>query len=468
MSEHRRAGSEVLRIALPLIVLVVGIAGFIGLSKLKGEPADAEVKVKEQIVETTAVRAQIGGFDIRVSGVAVPYREIPLPAEVAGQIEWKNPNCRAGHYVKQGEKLFQIESADYQYEVDRLLKDQEQAAASLDEVIQQIAGNTVLLGFAEEQRISQEQELARQVAAKGVVTNSQIDKTKRDLLIARNAESTLSNELKVLEVRQRRLLSAAELVAVQLVKARRDLDRTTITAPISGVIYDDLVEQDEYVQMGTTLVILDDTSKVEVKCSLRKEDEQWLRLSQLDGGLGDDPTDDYEIPNVPAAVLYELGGAQYVWQGTLDRYDGLGVDERTRMIPCRVVVDKPRDVQKVRTGGGSTLQTKGPRALVRGMYVTVLLHAEPRGLQLLAVPRDSIRPNNASGGSDDVIWLVRGGKLVKQEVQVAHRSEKFAVVLAPGASANDRVATSPVDYSYDGLPVVERRDDVRAAEAPAR
>ena len=56
-----------------------------------------------------------------------------------------------------------------------------------------------------------------------------------------------------------------------------------ITAPIDGVIVLEEVEEDSYVNKGTLLVAIEDTSAVEVKCSLRMDELYWLWCQAFSG-----------------------------------------------------------------------------------------------------------------------------------------------------------------------------------------
>ena len=187
-----------------------------------------------------------------------------------------------------------------------------------------------------------------------------------------------------------RLESARNLSTSNLKKARLDLQRTRILSPADGVIVNDLVEVDSFVQRGTLLFSLEDTSKVEVKCKLQMEDLYWLwdqpgRSSQT---VAASAADAYDIPETHVQVVYRLAGyndLDYIWEGRLTRYDGVGLDEKTRSAPCRVVVDEPRK--------RTSTHSSGPPALVRGMYVTIRIQVDPE-TPLLNIPEEALRPGN--------------------------------------------------------------------------
>jgi hypothetical protein len=110
----------------------------------------------------------------------------------------------------------------------------------------------------------------------------------------------------------------------------------------------------------------------------------------------DGASGDYQIPPTRATVVYRLQDTEYLWDGMLWRIEGVGLDERTRTVPCRVIVRSPRTVW-VRDAKGRRRAGDGPPALVRGMYVAVKVHVKPKA-QLLSVPESAVRPGNK-------IWL---------------------------------------------------------------
>ena len=69
------------------------------------------------VVEVSPIREHAGGIDFEVDGVVIPFREVEVPAQVAGQISFKSDNCRIGRTVKRGEILLRIDPYDFQLEV---------------------------------------------------------------------------------------------------------------------------------------------------------------------------------------------------------------------------------------------------------------------------------------------------------------------------------------------------------------
>jgi len=453
----QRAGpvGESLRIAVPVLILVAGAVGAFVLSRQGEAPARVVEKEQAPLVETVPVAVQEGGLDIEVDGVVVPYREIELASEVDGRIDHKADVCRAGSYVTGGTLLLRVDPRDYELDRDRLGKEVAQAEASCRELEAEIENTEALIELAERQLNLQDANFKRQKSlhADGVASDSELDLAEQGRLQAENALLTLRSQLQVLRRRSVRLKAAKEHADVLLKKAELDLERTEIRCPkdTNGVVVSDLVEQDDYVRKGSPLVTIEDTSKVEVKCSLRVDELYWL-WNQTGLGPGEDrqakPQVDYEIPRVPVTVVYRLAGREYQWDGVLSRYEGIGLDESTRTVPCRVLVGAPREVC-VKGSEVPSGQCTGPPALVRGMYVTVRIHAEPQA-KLVRIPEAAVRPGNK-------VWVVRDGKLAIVEVRVVRVTDEAAIIRAGGLDAGERAVVTPLPVAEHGMAVREQR-----------
>ena len=466
------------RIIIPLLILSVGIGGFVFLMKLKKVPDRSQPERLLPLVETVTVEEHGGELTIELDGSVVPFREIPLSAEVTGRITYKSPHCRSGKFVQKGEVLFRINEREYQLEVDRLTHEQEQARASLQELQVQIESAEALVKLATDELALRTRELerVRSLARQDAASDSDIDTAEQNEQLSRRTLVTQQNQVRLEKSREDRLQFAMELVGTQLEKAKLDLARTEVKAPTSGVIVTDPAEENSFVQPGSPLTTLEDNSSVEVRCSLQMDELYWLwqhdapPADSLDFpaiGTGTEKNNDQFLraatlaargmPAVPATVIYELGGQRFAWNGKLVRYEGAGLDERTRTVPCRVLVQNPKEVS-IRASSQKPSAVLAPQALLRGMFVTLEFHVDPR-VPLFRVPESAVRPG-------DVLWLVRDGKLNRQVVSVARVVNGFALIPAATSDlhAGDRVVTSPLATELSGQPV-RVRDETSQGKA---
>lgn len=445
---------EAARIGAPIGILILGLVAFAVLRSTKAAPQNQRTQAVAPMVETVVVQPHTGGLEITVDGLVVPHREIDLAAEVTGRIAKRSDKCRAGTFVTAGTPLVEIDPRDYELEAERLRRELSQAAVQIEELDVEVSNTKALVRVAKEQYNLQRKDLLRQeqLASRKIISDSELEQTKRDELSALNSVIQLENQLQLLNTRRNRLVNAHDLCQSQLEKAQLDLARTKVVAPIDGVIIREMIEEDSYVQKGTSLVKIEDTSAVEVKCNLRMEDLYWLwaQSNEMPEGDAGSITRDYQIPRAPVHVEYELGGRRYTWEGVLSRFDGIGLDERTRTVPCRVLVPKPREVLRVEGSGDPAFSSVGPPALVRGMYVTVNVHAQPR-MTLLEIPHRALQPGNR-------VWQVVDGKLAIRKVRVADANDDLVLIYADesGLQPGMKLVCTPLAVAVDGMAVEEQ------------
>lgn len=434
---------------LPVIILGAGIAVFLGLGT-QPPPARKETPALAALAVRTVVAESVtGGLTIDADGAVVPLREVTLAAEVAGRVRSKSADCNEGHFVKAGSPLFEIDPRDYELDVERLERELAQAALAIEEVDEELGQNATSTDLARRQLELARREAARleNLKAGKIVTESDHDRSLRDELTATNALTSLEGQKRVLTKRRNRLLEAKSLAATMLEKARLDLERTKITAPVDGVIVEDKVEQGSFVAKGAALVTIEDTSAAEVRTSLEMDDIARIWGSRADPAAGTGR----ESFDTPATVVFRIGNAAFEWDGVLSRQEGRGLDEKTRTLPCRVLVKEPRGVKAVDRYGARMPQLPpgAPRSLLRGMFVQVRVHVDSPG-DLVSIPEDAQRP------SGDV-WVMRDGTLVVVRPQPVQSSggrivfESATSGLLPG----DRVVTSQLSNPRAGMAIVE-------------
>ena len=226
----------------------------------------------------------------------------------------------------------------------------------------------------------------------GFASKAEIDKARSAVLSASRQLLGNENQLELFKQRRIRLEASERLAATQLRGAETNLQRTEIRAPIEGVIVRELADVNSFVNRGSPLVVIDDTSKVEVTTSLRMDQLYWV-LDQAQPRL-DAKSRGYELPETPAIIEYEISGRDnmvYRWNGRLLSYNGIGLDSETRTVPVRVVVDAPRTT--LDEDGTPALDASAP-ALVRGMYVQVKLLIQPR-TPLVVIPAHALQPGKS-------------------------------------------------------------------------
>lgn len=429
------------RSLLSIALLATGVVGFLLLGKAE-PPVQAPRNVAVSQVDIVLAAEHEEGLTFSVDGVVRPYRDLQVAAESGGRVVSKAANCRVGKLVAAGDALIQIDPRDYQLEIRRLEEELEQATISASELGVQIESAYQQIDLAEQAVEINERQLARfvRVRSPGAVTEAEIDSTKREVVNARISLQSQSDQLRSLEASLPRLKSVVDRTETQLAMARLALERCVIRAPIDGVITEEHVEQDGYLQKGALVFTVRDTSRLDVRCDLRADQ---LALLWDVGRKGS--TTAYEFPETPVNVIYELGTRKYSWQGALARFDGAGLDSQTRMAPCLVHVEDPRSVTAINKDG--LVSQSPPPTLLVGMFVEVQVRLRPE-TELVSIPITALQPGNR-------VWVVDGGELHSRSARVAEiAGDSVLVYVEPGGlSVGEKVVVSPLASPEEGVRV---------------
>lgn len=406
--------SLMVNLVLPLILLVGAVLVFFLLGSVEPEKRAATDNTRrgrmkslapvriEQLQSLEATGKQLA---LEIDGTVVPFQEANVAAEVAGRVVMKSDKCEAGQYVQRGDLLMKIDDTDYKIEVERLTRQKEQEYQSLREIDQEMANAQRVIEITKDDVALQRKEVDRQTSLpKGYVSRGDVEKAQRSLNAAQQQLINAENNLKLLRQRRIRLEASEQLAATNLRAAEVSLARTEIRAPIEGVIVSEEADLNTFVNRGQMLVVVDDTSKAEVASSMRMDQLYWVldqRNQNSDSSgenLSPEMSRNYDLPETPALIEFEISGREnrvYRWKARLLSYNGIGLDNETRTVPVRILVDDPQTM--VDEAGNpidkSSLNQAGASALVRGMYVRVKLLVTPQ-TPLVVIPARAIRPGN--------------------------------------------------------------------------
>jgi len=481
------------RTLLSIAILAGGIGGFLwlGTPEVAKQPGWPE---RPPVVRTFAAIDHADGISFDVDGLVVPYRQIQIAAQVAGRVVFKSDACRTGRSVQKDELLLRIDPQDYELEVRRLKEELVQADAMITELDAEILTSENQIEASRQQLAIDSRQLQRNrdLQRRNAASASEVDTARRAELATQTSLQSQIDQKNLLTKRRRRMEAAKALVQANLDKADLSLRRTEIRSPITGVVVSESIEQDGYVQTGSPMIVLQDTSRLDVSCKLHMRQMHWLWQSQSPDAPPNAADLGYDFPETAATVIYQLDGMQFAWEGLVDRYDGAGIDSITRMVPCRVHVSDPtkvrtpaemasargeklvafqqRDRQEGEDPGqeaGSTAEqvpesvdpsmadglptnvvSTNPPALMSGMFVKVRIHAKPP-IPLVRLPQEAIQPGNK-------VWVVKDGTLQERSISVANSVTDYVVAYqqSGGLQAGDLVVTSPIANPVEGMKVM--------------
>ncbi len=435
-----------LRYGLSAVLMVGAVMLSIVLVALKKPAAERDAVDLTPMVSVRPAKSFSGKLGIEVTGMVVPHKEIRIASQVNGRVKKREENASAGNFVKAGDVLLKIDDEDYRLQIAKIKAEVAQAESTIVELDEELAGLANSLEIAQRDLQLQNDELARRKSLGTALSQSEMDQAKRSVMAAERVVIELENAIRQAKLRKVRLSGGIDLSKADLAKAELDLQRTTIAAPFDGVIVRDMVQESDFVRTGDQLFSFEDTSKVEVQCNLRKEQlERILRFKTADSRFDIDRNiSAYELPPTPVKIRAKIAGETVVWDGVLARFDGIGLDEQTRMVPCRVVVDNP-------VAGGE----KRNFALVRNMMVDVRIELDPvpdENESLVELPETALQP----GG---FVWAVVDGKLKRIAIEVLDRPnpdaapEELLIVASADTSElpeGSLVVVSPLGQPHPG------------------
>ena len=369
---HRRLSSdhktEILKYLCSAIIIAAAVGVFIFLSSLAEKAETKESTALIPQVSTEAVTPYFGSLDLVIPGSVKAHREIKVAAEVIGKIVKKYPEFQAGNFVLAGTPLAEIDAEDYKADQKTLAADVQQAEKRIVENLRQIEGEQRNLEIARQDFEIQERDFKRTQRLASALSRSEVDQARRSLNAARTNLTSRENALGLLEATSVRLKAGLEMSRSQMEKSKLNLGRVSIVAPVDGVVVSEMVQENDFVSPGTPIAMFEDVSVAEVVCNLTTSELNWIRKNSKpdpNEALSSDPrVRAYQLPKTEVTI-FESDDVEATWKGTLERFDGIGRDEMTKTIPCRIIVPNP-----------ITETEYGPRALVRNMYVKCRVEVE--------------------------------------------------------------------------------------------
>jgi RND family efflux transporter MFP subunit len=351
-----------------MTVAVLFVAMLMAYALLATAPVREQVE-PEQVA--TAIRVQEVGVEnvrlsVRSQGSVTPRVESSLIPEVSGRVEWVSPNLVPGGFFEEGEILLKLDSRDL--------------------------------------RASLEQE-------------------RLEKLVKQNLTSQASLESAIRAQRVSDAASVEAQVAVQ--QAERDLLRTELKAPYSGLVRNKRVDVGQFVSRGNSVATIYAADSVEVRVPIA---DSQLAFLELPLGVRGELPERYQA-DVTLSTHY--GGEYYEWEGKLVRTEA-EIDTSTRMVHAVVRVDEVAD------------DPQQP-ALPVGLFV----HADISGRMandVVVLPRAALR------NEGQVLVVDPENRLRYRNVELL-RFEEDSVIIQGGLKAGEIVNLSPIQTAIDGMRV---------------
>ena len=345
------------------------------LEPSRPEPLATTVRVLDVLPQPVQLK-------VNSQGTVSPNIESELIPEVSGRVEWISPALVNGGYFEAGEVLLRLEDKDNRAKVER-------------------ANATLTRAKAEHEHARYEYQRLKSLEDRRLASRSQME-----------------NALRAFRVSQATLQDAE----VNFEQASRDLDRTEIMAPFTGLVRREAVDIGQFVSRGDPIATLYATDQVEVRLPIA--DRQLAYLNVPVGARGELPL--LQQPDVVLSAEY--AGRELSWRGKIVRTEAQ-IDTASRMV--HVIARVTNEEQET--------------PLSVGLFVK----AEIDGLDvddIVVLPRIAMRNDN------QVLVVDEDNRLRFREIDPL-RLYQDDIYVRGGLTSGERVCVSPLQTAVDGMPV---------------
>lgn len=385
---------KTLMFVLPVVVLGIALVSSYALVITKPVPEQIESPESTTAIRVLTVVEDRRQLIVHSQGSVFPRTQSELIPEVSGRVYWKSPNLVTGGYYKEGELLLRIDDRDYQSKVDR-------------------SKASVKRAKAEDEHAHFELKRLQQLVRKKLTSQSQLEIALRSRRIA---EATLQD------------------AEISLVQAQRDLMRTELHAPFTGLVRNEKVDLGQFISRGQSIASLYASDFVEVR--LPVADSQLAYLDLPLGHHGEFSEED--SPTVLVSTLY--GGKHYQWQGRLVRTES-EIDMKSRMVNVIARV--------------GSIENNDQPPLPIGLFVNAEI--EGRWVEdIVSLPRAAIRNGN------QVLIIDNESRLRFRDVEML-RFNLDEVLIKSGLETGELVNISPIQTVVEGMKVAPIHQDNKGA-----
>jgi HlyD family secretion protein len=375
-----------------LFALALAVVGFLLRNLILGKPVETHQAVRSDLVQTVVASGRIITPQRASVGAVITGRVVRIPVE-------------EGQGVKRGDALIVLDDEDERASVAQARGAVAQAEArlrQLREVGLPAAEQALIQAQANFTQARQQHERAKELKAKGFLSQAALDDAQRNLDVA---ESQLS-AAKLQVATNRPSGSDFALAQTAFAQARANLgvaqaklDQTVILAPVDGTLIARNVEPGNVVQAGKELMVLAPEGETQVVVQIDEKNLAQLRIGQHALASADAfPRERF------AAVLV---------------YINPGIDALRGSVEVKLRVLKP------------------PGYLRQDMTVSVDIEVA-RSADTVVIPADTVRDANSA---QPWVLAVDGGRATRRAVKLGLKGDGRVEVL-DGVAPGDRLISA--------------------------
>lgn len=420
------------------IVLLIGaaVAAFMIKSKPAIEHSDTGMPAKA--VDVITVKSIEISPHVTAYGTVEPSVALKTKAQVSGKISYLHPGLQSGGSILQGTLVAKIDPEDSQISLSQSEADLRANLSSLAQLNEEEKTTRRSLQYARENLRVGEKELTRirDIWNKQLISRSTLDAEEQKVLQLRQSTTDLQGKLNTYTSRRDSTKAQIERATQQVKGQTTTLGRTEIYMPFDARVGEVLIEEGEYVTVGTYLFESLAINRVEIIAQLPVQKMRTLVSSTLTQDeadtLGADLGQIIEQLNLSAKVSLVGASAEATWEAKFLRFSE-SVDPIRRTLGIVVAVDNP--YQKIIPG-------KRP-PLIKGMYTAVDLYAP--AYSAIVIPRSALHEGRVYVSNTQQQLEVR-------PVSVLFNQDNL-VIIASGLAAGEQIIINDLIPVIEGMPL---------------
>lgn len=421
------------------IGLVAGIAIMMFNNTIMKKDTTTALKEPEQHVFSTQITRQNIAPQIKGYGNIAAKNTWQAISEVQGKIIYLNPKLQRGSFIAANELLLKIDPSRYQISLNNAQASLANIAAEKDQLDIEKLRLQRSLKLEKNNLALEKKELTRLtlLRKKGTVSQSNLEQQERVYLNKQLSVSNTQAQVNQLPYQLNALNAQLAQAQSQVEQAELDLSHTIITMPFSGRIIDVTAEKQQVVNIGATMILAHDVSKLEIEAkmparqlaklvtSVKANHERMTNLTQVP---------DIAIAKLTAKVILRNAKIEREWQGKVTRILG---EIDNRMGTAGLVVEVDFDfVEFIKDINSNDLP------LVSGMFVEVVIDGYPQ--EHLTVPLAALH-------SDSIYLIDENQRLQIQPIDVAFIREQEVAIIGAGLKSGQEIVVSDVLPLTNGL-----------------
>ncbi len=419
-----------------MVLGAIALAAIVVAAMIAFTPAGTGLKdlgAKPREVGVTLVARQVPSADsvvLTAGGYIIPHRRIEVSSKISGRVE--RLLVEKGDLVRSGQVLAYLDEREIRAQLEQARATRLAADARLKEALsgsrpQEIQRATAALEEAEAtaKTTSYSLDRARRLHTGGVLAQQELDNAQNayDVAVAQAKVARENLELARIGPRQEQIdLARAQLAeseaAVRWLEAQ--LENTVIRAPVDGTVLERLIEQGEMVTTGyvsgrgakSAFCSIANLKDLEVELDINESDISRVRIGQ-DCSVSPDSYPDRKYKARVREIAPEA-------------------NRQKATIQVKVAIEAPDEYLRPETNAKvNFLEEKKDTAAAR----------ESR----ILIPKTAL----VSGGSGSDVFVVRGGRAVRQSIE-AGRELWGQVEVRSGLAGGEQLIVRGLEGLKDG------------------